>query len=131
MTRQGTFRFAFVIAACFAWPGLAPAFALTPLKSPEQLAQDEILFARASRGIEAAAMTCFSRQGARPSRPMTIRFFLSGAGTRVSQLQLREPGSASAAMRRAGFRAIRACTPYAVPHELRNWGGFWATVTLR
>jgi hypothetical protein len=131
MTRQGAFCFAFVIAASIAWPGLTPVTALTPLKSPEQLAQDEILFARASRGIEAAAMTCFSRRVVRPSRPMTIRFFLSDAGTRVSQLQLRESGSASAAMRRAAFRAIRACGPYAVPDELRNWGGFWATVTLR
>jgi hypothetical protein len=108
-----------------------PASARTPLKSPEQLAQDEILFARPSRQIEAAAMKCFSAPSARPRRPVTVRFFLAGAGKQVSQLQVIEPRATPAPVRRAAFRAIRTCAPYAVPEELRNWGGFWATVTLK
>jgi hypothetical protein len=105
--------------------------ALTPLKSPAQLAQDEILFARASRSIETAAMKCLPARGAGLRPPMTIRFFLAGAGKQVSQLQVLEPKPAPAARQRASFRAIRACAPYAVPDELINWGGFWATVTFR
>jgi hypothetical protein len=108
-----------------------PATARTPLKSPEQLAQDEILFARASRQIEAAATKCFSASTARPRRPVTVRFFLAGSGKQVSQMQVIEPRATSAPVRRAAFRAIRTCAPYAVPENLRNWGGFWATVTLK
>jgi hypothetical protein len=108
-----------------------PATALTPLRSPEQLAQDEILTARASRQIEAAALKCFSAPSAQQRRPVTVRFFLAGAGKQVSQLQVIEPRSTSASVRRAAFRAIKTCVPYSVPDELRNWGGFWATVTFR
>jgi hypothetical protein len=111
--------------------GFAPVSALTPRRSPEQLAQDEILFARASLSIEAAAIKCFSAPLTHQNRPIKIRFFLAGAGKQVSQLQLLEPRPASTAMRRAAFRAISACAPYVVPSELRNWGGFWATVTFR
>jgi hypothetical protein len=110
---------------------LPPASARTPLKSPEQLAQDEILFARASRQIEAAAMQCFSATSARPRRPVTVRFFLAGAGKQVSQMQVIEPRATPAPVRRAAYRAIKACAPYAVLDELRDWGGFWATVTFR
>jgi hypothetical protein len=108
-----------------------PATARTPLRSPEKLAQDEILFARASVKIEAAAMKCFSAPSARPRRPVTVRFFLAGVGKQVSQLQAIEPRSTSAPVRRAAYRAIKACVPYAVLDQLRNWGGFWATVTFR
>jgi hypothetical protein len=86
-----------------------PASARTPLKSLEQLAQDEILFARASRQIEAAAMKCFSAPSARPRRPVTVRFFLAGAGKQISQLQVIEPRATPAPVRRAAFRAIRTC----------------------
>jgi hypothetical protein len=119
-----------VLAASIGFARLEPAFALTPLKSPEQLAQDDILYARASRSIEAAAMPCFPAPTARQRKPITIRFFLADAGKKVSQLQVLEPGTVSKVMRRAAFRAIRRCAPYAVPDELRNRGGFWATVTL-
>ncbi len=120
-----------VLAASIGSAGLGPASALTPLKSPEQRAQDEILFTRASRSIKAKAMTCFSAPASGQRKPMTVRFFLASAGKKVSQLQMLEPGSAKAAMRRASFRAIRTCAPYAVPAELSTWGGFWATVTFR
>jgi hypothetical protein len=108
-----------------------PASARTPLKSPEQLAQDGIVFARASRQIEAAAMRCFSAPSARLRRRVTVRFFLAGAGKQVSQLRAIEPRATPAPVRRAAFKAIKACAPYAVLDELRNWGGFWATVTFR
>jgi hypothetical protein len=107
------------------------AAALTPLKSPEQLAKDEVLFARASRGIAAAATPCFKTPAGARRRAVTIRFFVGGAGTRVAQFQVLQPRSAPPAMRRAAIRAITACAPYTVPDELRNWGGFWATVTFR
>jgi hypothetical protein len=108
-----------------------PASARTPLKSPKQLAQDEFLFARASLQIQTAAMKCFSAPSAQQRRPVTVRFFLAGAGKQVSQLQVIEPRATPAPVRRAAYRAIKACAPYAVLDELRYWGGFWATVTFR
>lgn len=107
------------------------AAALTPLKSPEQRAQDDILFARASQSIEQAAMRCFIAPSARLRKPVTIRFFLAGAGKQVSQLKAIESPPQSGAMQRAALRAIKNCAPYGVPEELRNWGGFWATVRFR
>jgi hypothetical protein len=46
-------------------------------------------------------------------------------------MQVIEPRATPAPVRRAAYRAIKACAPYAVLDELRNWGGFWATVTFR
>jgi hypothetical protein len=110
---------------------LTPASALTPLRSAEQLALDEILFARASRGIEVAAMRCFSAPPTRQKKPIKIRFFLAGLGKQLSQLRVLEPRPASTAMRRAAFRAIRTCVPYSIPDELTSRGGFWVTITFK
>jgi hypothetical protein len=130
MLKQTASFAALFIAVSLGISGLATAWARTPLKSPEQLAQDEILFARASRSIQTAAMKCYLAPPIRQQKPMTIRFFLARNGKQVSQLQVLKASPAASAMRRAAFRAIRNCAPYTVPDELRNWGGFWATVRL-
>ncbi len=108
-----------------------PAAALTSLRSPAQLAQDETLIARASSSIAAAATSCFLAPVARGRRSVTVRFFLAGGGKQVSQLQVIGNRATPPAVRRAAFTAIRRCAPYALPEELRSWGGFWATVTFR
>jgi hypothetical protein len=107
------------------------AAALTPLRSPEQLARDEAIFARASRGIEARARTCFVPPQRSDRTPVTIRFFLGNTGTEVSQLQVLQGPEPSAAMTRAAFRAVTNCAPYVLSHKLRNRGGFWVTARFR
>ena len=107
------------------------ASALTPLKSPQQLAQDEILFEQASRSIGQAAMRCFAAPSEAQRSPVTIRFFVADAGKKVSQLTIIQSQPRLTAMQRAAFRAIKRCAPYVVPDELRSWGGFWAKITFR
>lgn len=107
------------------------ASALTPLKSPEQLARDEILFAQASRSIGQSLKRCFLAPSARQRGPMTVRFFVADSGRKVSQLTVIQSPPRSTVMQRAALRAITRCAPYVVPDELRNWGGFWATVVFR
>jgi hypothetical protein len=108
-----------------------PASALTPLRSPEQLAQDKILFARASENLKPQVMRCFAAPTGAKRRPVTIRFFLAGAGKQVSQLEAFDRQAGSRTMERAAIRAIKICAPYVVLEELRNWGGFWATITFK
>jgi hypothetical protein len=119
------------IASIFGICAATSAAALTPLRSPEQLARDEALFARASRGIEARARTCFAPPRRADRTPVTIRFFLGNAGTEVSQLQVLRGPEPSAAMTRAAFRAVTSCAPYGLSPELRDRGGFWVTARFR
>jgi hypothetical protein len=107
------------------------AVALTPLRSPDQVARDKVLFARASRVVEAQAKTCFAAPRKADRRPITIRFFLSNAGKEVSKLAVLEGPEPSAAMTRAAFSAVTTCAPYVLPDELRNRGGFWVTAKFR
>jgi hypothetical protein len=113
----------------------SPAMALTPLRSPEQLAKDEVLFAQASSAITPKAMQCFRMPPRSVLRPFKVRFFLAAAGQRPAQFEIlkeeAKPGAARSRPERAAIRAITTCAPYEVPEELRNWGGFWAAVAFR
>jgi hypothetical protein len=111
-----------------------PAGARTPLRSAEQLAQDEVLFAQASRDIAPQAMRCFKPPQNRNAKPFKMRFFLSDIGRTPSQFAVIGAKAvarpARSARERAAIRAIKTCAPYIVPEELRNWGGFWVTITF-
>lgn len=113
---------------------VSSANALTPLRSPEQIARDEVLFASASRMIASKVSRCFLEMPGGPHRPFKVRFFLSGGGERIAQSAIIE-GEAStrparSARERSAIKAINACAPYSVPEELRTWGGFWVTIAF-
>ena len=132
---KNVLSFSLIVATALSLNAPFAAAALTPLKSPEQLAKDEILFASASRSIEKAATTCFispsaDKRKAAKMKPITIRFFLGNGGKEVSQLTVVKGGAGQSVMRQAAFLAIKRCAPYVIPKELQNWGGFWATVTF-
>ncbi len=124
-----------VLLACLAALSSSPAISLTPLRSPEQLAKDELLLAQASRVITPKVMQCFRMPPRSVLRPFKVRFFLAAVGQRATQFEILKEGASPRTARsrteRAAIRAIRTCTPYEVPEELRNWGGFWATVEFR
>jgi hypothetical protein len=110
---------------------LSPALALTPLRSPEQRQRDAVLQAEASQSIKRDLTRCFNVQPTRAPQKITMRFFLSEGGKRVSQLQVVKPARIPPKrLRRAAIRAIERCAPYEVPGELRNWGGFWVTINF-
>jgi hypothetical protein len=124
-----------MVLACLTTLSSFPAMALTPLRSPEQLAKDKLLFARASSVITPKVMQCFRVPRKSALRPFKVRFFLEAAGRRPAQFAILEEGANPRAARsgteRAAIRAINRCAPYDVPEELRNWGGFWATVEFK
>jgi hypothetical protein len=113
----------------------APAIALTPLKSAEQMSRDEALIATASRAITPQVMPCFNRPKSGSRRAFTVQFFLGQSGQRPSQFKIIGigPGAypARSAHERAAVGAIQSCAPYTIPAELQNWGGFWATVDFK
>jgi len=108
--------------------------ARTPLRSPEQLARDEVLFAHASQMIASQAMRCFKPPQGRNAKPFKVRFFVSRAGKRSAQFSVLDASDvarpARSARERAAVGAIKACAPYSMPEELRAWGGFWVTVAF-
>ena len=108
------------------------AQALTPLRSPEQVARDEVLFASASRMVASKVSRCFLETPGGPHRRFTVRFFLSGDGARIAQSAIIEGEAgtrpARSARERSAIKAISTCAPYTVPEELRTWGGFWVTI---
>jgi hypothetical protein len=112
-----------------------PTLALTPLRSPEQMARDKVLFAHASNAITPIVMKCFRMPAKSVQGPFKVRFFLAAAGQRVAQFEILKEGASPRTARsrteRAAIRAIKTCAPYEVPGELRNWGGFWATVEFK
>jgi hypothetical protein len=109
-----------------------PASALTPLRSPEQLARDKMLIARATHIITSKVSRCFLEATDGQRRSFDVRFFLSDGGQGVTELSIVEAGTGSrpakSARERSAIKAIKACAPYTVPEELRTWGGFWVTV---
>jgi hypothetical protein len=112
----------------------APASARTPLRSPEQVARDKVLVARATQIITSRLSRCFLDVTHGQRRSFNVRFFLSDAGQRVTQLSIVEAGtgsrSAISAREHSAIKAIKTCAPYTLPEELRTWGGFWVTVTF-
>jgi hypothetical protein len=133
--RPGSVPLKAMLLGCLAAIMSLSALALTPLRSPEQLAKDEILFARASTTITPKVMQCFRMPPKSMLRPFKVRFFLAAAGQRATQFEILKEGAKPRAARsrteRAAIRAITACAPYEVPDELRNWGGFWTTIDFR
>jgi hypothetical protein len=126
------------IAAC-CMLGLAvlsavPASALTPLRSPEQLARDKVLVERATQIIASQVSRCLLEVPDGQRRSFDVRFFLSDGGQRVTQLSIVDADAGSrpaiSARERSAIKAIKACAPYTLPEELRTWGGFWVTAAF-
>lgn len=120
---------------CVVMGFVLPAYALTPLKSPEQMSRDEALVAWASLAITPQVMKCFNPPKSGSLRAFTVQFFLGQSGQRPSQFKIIGigPGAypARSAQERAAIRAIKRCAPYTIPAELRSRGGFWATVDFK
>jgi hypothetical protein len=105
--------------------------ATTPKRSPAQLAQDEILYARASEMIMLQVLNCGSLRLAQARRPVKVRFFLAGAGQRVTQVEFLGPNPQKGFVKSALTQAIQTCAPYSIPSELESWGGFFVTLNFQ
>jgi hypothetical protein len=111
-----------------------PASALTPRRSSEQRARDEILVARAIQNITSKVSQCILEASDGQRGSFDVRFFLSDVGKRVTQLRIVDTDNGSRPARsdreRSAIKAVKTCAPYTVPAELRTWGGFWVTITF-
>jgi hypothetical protein len=113
---------------------LCPAGALTPLRSPEQLAADEVLFSDAAKLIAPKVKLCFTTYTAAVLPPFNVRFFLGAAGKRPQQFEIIEgyqpARQVRSSLEREAVDAILRCAPYLIPRELQNWAGFWVTISF-
>lgn len=110
------------------------AYAVTPLRSAEQLAADNVLYEAAAKLIAPKVMECFKSPAVGDWQPFGVRFFLADAGKKPQQFEIVESDQtariANSTIELAAVEAVANCAPYKIPAELRGWGGFWVTVKI-
>ena len=111
---------------------IVPAMALTPPRSPDQVAEDDKSRLRATALIEAQVARCFVRPEKSAGAKATLRFYLQIDGTLRAPPQLLEQSATQAqlALANAASRAIERCAPFKVPEELRGSPYLWTTQTI-
>jgi hypothetical protein len=111
---------------------IVPAMALTPPRSPDQMAEDAKSMRRAAALIEAQVARCLVRPEKSAGAKATLRFYLQIDGTLRAPPQLLEQPATPAqlALADAASRAIEQCAPFDVPEEFRGSPYLWTTQTI-